>query len=97
MKNSIVRRVNIGGIECEIRPELECAAAGVMRLAVTKAEHQQALAGGGTEIAGTKDGFFCRVCGVELVLAPSGQRIHALGGDFTCLKCVVAAYTQPQA
>lgn len=82
----IGRKVKIAGIECTISSEEECAKAELC-IAMPIAMHRAHVADGGYEIPGTKGGFFCRVCGGEVVLAPSGQRLDALGAKWTCFDC----------
>ena len=87
----IGRKIRIPGtkFEAEIRSELECASPNALRMASTKADCEKYMADGVVFPEGSKGGFFCNVCGVELFLAPSGQRIEALGGHYTCMYCVL--------
>jgi len=88
---NIGKKVKFPGIpvEFEVRSELECASESVIRMASTRADCEKLMAQGVKYPEGSKGGYFCNVCGVELYLAPSGQRIQAMGGEYTCMYCVL--------
>jgi hypothetical protein len=75
--------------EAEVVSERKCLDKDAIRMACTKASYDIAVAGGVEFVPGTKGGYFCTVCNCELVLAPSGQRLEAMGGAFTCQDCVL--------
>jgi hypothetical protein len=78
-------------IDVEVVSEQKCLEADVIRAALPKAIYDKSVAAGDEYVPGTKGGFFCIVCGCEVVLAPSGQRIEAQGGGYTCMNCVLKA------
>lgn len=84
-------KVRIPGtdLEAEVKSEQECAAESVLRIATPKDMYDERMKEGGYGVPGTKGGYFCNTCGKEIVLAPSGQRLEAMGGKFTCARCVV--------
>jgi len=88
---NIGKKVKFPGldVEFEIRPELECASPNAIRLAATRADCEKYMAEGFNYPEGSHGGYFCNVCGVELWLAPTGQRLEAIGGAFTCMYCVM--------
>lgn len=92
-RNRIRQKVKIPGtnIEAEIRPESECLSEDIMRLATPKDLYDSVLLKNPEikHVDGTKGGYHCRVCDCEIVLAPSGQRLEAQGGKFTCARCVI--------
>ncbi len=85
----IGKKVKIGPFEAEIRSEEDCAKVDFF-VAMTKEKHDRGVAEGIYEVPGTKAGYFCEHCNKECVLAPSGQRIEALGAKITCMDCLVA-------
>lgn len=70
----------------EVVSEQEAVSADIF-VASTKTSYINRVKNGGAFIPGTKDGYFCKICNQELVLAPSGQRIEAMGAKPTCLEC----------
>ena len=73
-----------------VASEEVCAAPNVLRIAKRKAEFDKEKNTEGYIITeGTKDGYFCQLCNAEIILAPSGQRLEAMGGKFTCMDCAL--------
>jgi hypothetical protein len=88
MTESKYPKVKIAGLEVEIRSEEECAQADVF-IALPTAMVRKSEAGGARFPEGSQGGYPCRVCGIDCTLAPSGQRMIAMGAEPTCMDCVL--------
>jgi hypothetical protein len=79
-------KTKIAGIEVEVASEERCAEADFM-VCATKEQFDKNPS---LFVPGTKDGYHCMVCEKELIMAPSGQRIAALGNSRQiCIECVM--------
>lgn len=78
--------INILGHKIEVCSDEECAQAEFMLCATKETFDENPAA----YVPGTKGGYFCMACGKEVILAPSGQKIAALGNNRqVCLACVL--------
>lgn len=79
-------KIKIGGIEVELVSNAEIAESKCMFIAIPLADAPLPLEA--NFCPGTKGGYDCSVCGQEVILAPSGQDIAAIGENpIVCVHC----------
>lgn len=93
---NVGKKVNIAGVEIEVRPDHEAAKAEYF-VCATKEDCEKLIKKLGFDPypEGSKGGYFCRFCNVELQIAPSGQKIEAMGAKPCCVECAMKSIEDP--